>query len=79
MKFGKAVMGSLVALSVVAANTFAQDYPSRSIRIVVPFPPGGLADVLARMIGAKFTEAWKQPVMVDNRPGTVAASGARAD
>ena len=48
---------------------FAEGYPSKSIRIVVPYPPGGFNDTLARTLGRKLTEAWKQPVIVDNRPG----------
>ena len=47
----------------------AQDYPSKPIRIIVPYPPGGFNDTLARTLGQKFTESWHQPVIVDNRPG----------
>lgn len=52
---------SLVAL--------AEGYPSKAIRIVVPYPPGGFNDTLARTLGQKLTASWKQPVIVDNRPG----------
>ena len=44
-------------------------YPARPIRIIVPYSPGGGSDILTRMIGAKLTEAWNQPVVIDNRPG----------
>lgn len=47
----------------------AQPFPSRAIRIIVPFPPGGTSDILARAIGQKLTEEWGQPVIADNRPG----------
>src|SRR5258706_10167778 len=49
--------------------TFAGDYPSKPIRIIVPYPPGGFNDTLARTLGQKLTEKWGQPVIVDNRPG----------
>jgi len=53
-------------------------YPAKPIRIVVPFPAGGTSDVLARMLGIKFTEAWGQPVVVENRPGASGNLGADA-
>ena len=56
------VMGGM--LSVASA-----DYPTRPIRIIVPFTPGGSTDILARMIGNKLTQAWGQQVVIDNRPG----------
>jgi tripartite-type tricarboxylate transporter receptor subunit TctC len=48
---------------------FAEGYPSKPLRIVVPYPPGGFNDTLARTLGQKLTDAWKQPAVVDNRPG----------
>jgi len=53
-----------------AAPALAQkDYPNKPIRIVVPFPPGGSTDFLARGIGQRFTESWGQQVVIDNRAG----------
>jgi len=46
-----------------------QDYPNKPIRFIVPFPPGGSTDPVARLIGQKLTESWGQQVIVDNRPG----------
>ena len=47
----------------------AQAYPSKQIRIIVPWAPGGSTDVLARLIGVKMSENWGQPAIVENKPG----------
>jgi tripartite-type tricarboxylate transporter receptor subunit TctC len=65
MIFGVAV--TLMACGMVTAH--AQTYPTKPIRIIIPFPIGGIADVFARIIGAKLNEAWGQPVVVENRAG----------
>jgi tripartite-type tricarboxylate transporter receptor subunit TctC len=56
----------------------AQDWPAKPIRIIVPFPAGGTSDVLARNLGQKLNEAWKQSVIVENRPGANGNIGAGA-
>ncbi|MEQ1776648.1 MAG: tripartite tricarboxylate transporter substrate binding protein [Burkholderiales bacterium] len=65
MIFG--VAATLMACGMVTAH--AQSYPTKPIRIIIPFPIGGIADVFARVIGGKLNEAWGQPVVVENRAG----------
>jgi tripartite-type tricarboxylate transporter receptor subunit TctC len=69
-------VGLLVAvLQPVSANDRAAPYPDKIVRLLVPFPAGGAVDVVARALAARLSEQWKQPVVVDNKPG---ASGAIA-
>ena len=60
----------LACLLALAANAWAQDYPSRPVRLVVPFPPGGPLDISGRLIGKELQERWGQPVVVENKPGS---------
>ena len=73
----KATPSFLFALAsvIVAGGTLAQDYPSRPIRMVVGFPPGGGTDVMARLVTPKMTEAWGQQVVIDNRAGATGIIG----
>jgi tripartite-type tricarboxylate transporter receptor subunit TctC len=59
----------LVATAVFSAGAAAQSYPTRPVHMVVPFAAGGAVDTVARALGQKLGESWKQPVIVDNRPG----------
>ena len=51
------------------AATQVASYPTKPIRLIVPLAPAGSTDIVARIVGQKFNEAWGQPVIVDNRPG----------
>ena len=71
----------LAGLACAATFACAQDaYPNRAIKIIVPFPPGGGTDMVARAVSARLSESWKVPVVVDNRPGgnTIIAADAAA-
>ncbi len=65
-----------VSLILAATGALAQAFPSKPIRIVVPFAPGGTSDILARALGPKVTEAWGQPVVVENKTGANGNVGA---
>lgn len=70
-------LAGLVAATMLAAPAVAQlKYPSKPVTIVVPYPPGGSNDTFARELGKKLSDAWKIPVIVDNRPGAGGSIGA---
>jgi len=78
MMFFSSVVRILVLCVSVALSTSSaaqQLYPGKPIRLIVPFPPGGSIDPVARMLAPKLTESWGQQVIVDNRPGANGAIG----
>jgi tripartite-type tricarboxylate transporter receptor subunit TctC len=72
----KALLGS-VALAILLAPSLAagQAYPSKAIRVVVPFAAGGTSDIIGRTLGQRLSEAWMQPVIMDNRAGVAGSLG----
>jgi tripartite-type tricarboxylate transporter receptor subunit TctC len=74
--FGLAFCVAIFAADAAHAQGASSAYPTKPIRFVVPFPPGGPLDIMARGIGQKLTESWGQPVVVDNRPGAGGSLGA---
>ena len=77
-RFVPAVAIALAAAIVpAAAQSNAATFPNRTIRIIVPFPPGGPTDIIARFVGQRMSERWSQPVVIENRAGANTAIGAQ--
>jgi len=73
MRFFALLVGIVVSTAVLG-----QSFPSRPVRYIVPFPPGGATDIIARVLAQKMGEAWGQPVVVENRAGAAGAIGSDA-
>lgn len=73
---GAIIIGIGIALAFPAPESIAQNYPVRPIRVVVPYPPGGAADNVARVIAPKLAEALGQQIIIDNRGGASGSIGA---
>jgi tripartite-type tricarboxylate transporter receptor subunit TctC len=72
MRFALLLLGMLLSHAVLA-----ETYPNRAVRIVVPFPPGGTADAVPRILAEKLSARWNQPVIIENRPGAGGNIGAQ--
>src|SRR5712692_5067216 len=76
MKIPAALVSLFFSLAAFSPVIHAQHFPAKPVRIVVPFPPGGGADALARLMAPKLTEIWKEQVIVENKPGASGHIGA---
>jgi tripartite-type tricarboxylate transporter receptor subunit TctC len=74
MKMMRKTLG--LALALCATLAFGQSYPTKPVKIVVPFTPGSATDILGRTVGQKLQEMWGQPVVIENRPGAGGTIGA---
>jgi tripartite-type tricarboxylate transporter receptor subunit TctC len=68
----------LILLYLVAGTAVAQPFPAKAVRWVVPFPPGGATDIIARIVAQKMSESWGHAVVVENRAGAAGAIGSEA-
>ena len=70
-----AVVIAAVIAALIVASVHAQNYPAKTVRIIVPFPAGGSTDIIGRVVAEQLTAAFGQQVIVDNRPGANGVSG----
>ena len=75
LSFRAAGLLALPLACALAVPVHADNFPSRPVTIVVPFPPGGTADILPRIVADKLRERWGQAVIVENKPGAAGTSG----
>jgi tripartite-type tricarboxylate transporter receptor subunit TctC len=78
LKRESTIRSVLIAVCLVGAQAFAQGYPAKPVRMIVPYPPGGGNDTLGRLFAAKLSERMAQPFVVENRPGAGAMIGTEA-
>jgi len=75
MSFPKRILAALVAALACAALPALAEYPEKPVKIIVPYPPAGTTDILARLIAQRLGERMKQPFVIENRPGAAGAIG----
>src|SRR5437660_3796241 len=75
MRLPVLLLALLISLAGLASAIHAQTFPSKPLRIIVPFPPGGAADVTSRLLGEHMAKGLGQPVIAENRPGAGAVIG----
>jgi len=69
------VRSLLLLLCVFSISVFAQSYPTKPVRLIVTYPPGGSSDLMSRVYGAKLSELWSQPVIIESKPGAAGSIG----
>ena len=75
----KALKALLIGLTLLCPTlAVAQDFPNKPIRLIVPFPPGGPNDIIARVVGQRMSEIVKQPIVIENRSGQGGVTGTDA-
>src|SRR5882672_8335697 len=67
---------AMTAAVLLGSGAFAQSWPQKPVRFIVPFPPGGATDISARLLGQKLSEIWGQTVVIENRGGAAGGVGA---
>ena len=75
----KALKALVIGLTLLCpASSMAQDFPNKPIRLIVPFPPGGPNDIIARVVGQRMSEILKQSIIIENRSGQGGVAGTDA-
>src|SRR5262245_26265650 len=72
------ILGTLLLAALPGSTAFAQDYPSRPVTLIAPWPPGGAVDTLCRIFGAKLTDRLGKTIVIENRPGAGSVVGVAA-
>jgi tripartite-type tricarboxylate transporter receptor subunit TctC len=77
-KFTSLTAAAIIAPTLMADTAFGQAWPTRFVRIVVPFPPGSPPDVVSRLLATRFSEIWGQQVVIENKQGAGGNIGTEA-